>query len=429
MYGMGEDGQLGFEDILEEPDEEEAKEEEERVRLGGEEYDPYGDVEEISIRIPRKLAIQNGITHISAGSLTTVAINSIGQVYAWGCTHGHCLGVDPGPGFINSPRLLKNVDGLDYHNNHYISAYAGSSYTLLLSCQGNVFATGFFREMNGKEYKVCIQPGEAMTGHNNKFTKMDCFGGEVQQIHGGEQHAAVLKYDGSLYTWGICDTPGIGYLGREVIGHEFRDEETGLINTKVLKDNLTPKEVQWKGESLPILTMSCGMYHMLLITTQRKLYSVGLNKDGQLGLGDTTNRSEFEMVDTLKNYNMLHVGVGSYHSVCTDVDGRIFTFGRGDGGRLGLPELKDPSITGAYCIKPAQVLLPDQEIAVNLSCGDNNSLVTTDKGNLYLWGYDIEGDLGLPRKVKFDDHVFVKNVSAGSQHTVVLATATSVNDD
>ena len=135
-----------------------------------------------------------------------------------------------------------------------------------------------------------------MTGHNNKFTKMDCFGGEVQQIHGGEQHAAVLKYDGSLYTWGICDTPGIGYLGREVIGHEFRDEETGLINTKVLKDNLTPKEVQWKGESLPILTMSCGMYHMLLITTQRKLYSVGLNKDGQLGLGDTTNRSEFEMV-------------------------------------------------------------------------------------------------------------------------------------
>ena len=55
--------------------------------------------------------------------------------------------------------------------------------------------------------------------------------------------------------------------------------------------------------------------------------------------------------------------------------------------------------------------------------------MTTDKGNLYLWGYDIEGDLGLPRKVKFDDHVFVKNVSAGSQHTVVLATATSVDDD
>ena len=34
-----------------------------------------------------------------------------------------------------------------------------------------------------------------MIGPNNKFTKMDYLGDNVQEINGGEQYAMALKYD------------------------------------------------------------------------------------------------------------------------------------------------------------------------------------------------------------------------------------------
>ena len=122
---------------------------------------------------------------------------------------------------------------------------------------------------------------------------------------------------------------------------------------------------------------------------------------------------------------MLHADAGLYHSVCSDVDGRLFTFGRGDSGRLGLPQLKDhPNCAGIHCTSPAQIkLVADvEEIPTTISCGDNSTCVTTNKGNLYFWGYHIDNDVTLPKKVVFDDpNIFVKTVSAGSQHTAVIA--------
>jgi len=190
VFGMGEDKQLGFPDLIYEPPEEEEEESKKESNKNEEEVDPYANLEEISISIPRKLSIPDvSITHISAGSLHTLAITSRGQVYGWGCTHGFCLGVDVGPGFVNAPRLLKNEDGLDYENNHYIQAHAGSTFSLVLSCQGDIFSAGMFRDVNGGQYKLTrSENNEDFVGCNNKFAKMTSFlERNVRQISGGEQ--------------------------------------------------------------------------------------------------------------------------------------------------------------------------------------------------------------------------------------------------
>jgi len=422
VWGMGEDGQLGFPELLREP-----LPGEESDSDGDEEHDPYANVDEMSITVPSKLIIPKvNVSRISAGSLTTVAITAEGQVYGWGCTHGACLGVDEGPGFINAPRLLKNEDGLDYRNNHYIQAHAGTTYTLILSCQGNVFAAGHIRDGNSNKFKVAItNANEVLVGCSNKFTKMNyAFGeGNIQQISGGEQYAAALKFDGSLHTWGLQDSD-VGYLGRPV-NKDVRNDETGVINMAALKEHVTPKEVQWHDDKPQFISsFACGGNHMLAITRKRQMYSVGLNVDGQLGLGDNENRSKLTMIETFRSYRMLHADAGLYHSVCSDVDGRLFTFGRGDSGRLGLPQLKDPNCAGIHCTSPAQIkLVADvEEIPTTISCGDNNTWVSTNKGNLYFWGYHIDSDVTLPKKIVFDDpNIFVKTVSAGSQHTAVIA--------
>lgn len=119
---------------------------------------------------------------------------------------------------------------------------------------------------------------------------------------------------------------------------------------------------------------------------------------------------------------MLNAAAGLYHSACVDVGGSLFTFDRGDGGRLGIPELKDPNCVGMYCCVPAQVRLPnEEEKAQYLACGDNNSMVITDKGDLYQWGFSMDADITTPTKIDFESEVFVKDVSVGSQHAIVIA--------
>jgi len=56
------------------------------------------------------------------------------------------------------------------------------------------------------------------------------------------------------------------------------------------------RDVPEKLTKLPIeratyIKIACGSYHTLLIDDKNQLYSVGLNHCGQLGLGNTNNRS------------------------------------------------------------------------------------------------------------------------------------------
>ncbi|CAN0153976.1 unnamed protein product [Discosporangium mesarthrocarpum] len=65
------------------------------------------------------------------------------------------------------------------------------------------------------------------------------------------------------------------------------------------------------------------------------VYSWGRGEDGQLGLGDTNDQNHPVLVDALKSTGVVQVACGSGHTVVLSVDGEVYTWGRGDDGRLG----------------------------------------------------------------------------------------------
>lgn len=65
------------------------------------------------------------------------------------------------------------------------------------------------------------------------------------------------------------------------------------------------------------------------------VYSWGRGEDGQLGLGDTSDQHRPVPIDALQDKRIVQIACGSGHTVVLTEEGEVFTWGRGDDGRLG----------------------------------------------------------------------------------------------
>lgn len=88
-----------------------------------------------------------------------------------------------------------------------------------------------------------------------------------------------------------------------------------------------PGDMTFSPVEIPIKfkvsTFACGYWHTLLVTVDKEVYSVGDNKKGALGLGDTQNASTFTKIPDL--HNIEKVAAGSGFSLFIDSDGSLLS--------------------------------------------------------------------------------------------------------
>ena len=60
-----------------------------------------------------------------------------------------------------------------------------------------------------------------------------------------------------------------------------------------------------------------------------------LGEDGQIGIGDTSDQNEPCLVESLRDVSILKISCGSGHTVVLSTEGSVYSWGRGDDGRLG----------------------------------------------------------------------------------------------
>lgn len=65
------------------------------------------------------------------------------------------------------------------------------------------------------------------------------------------------------------------------------------------------------------------------------MWAFGKNKDGELGLGSTTNASSMVQVQGLKSAKS--IDSGQHHTVIVSKEGEVFACGSSLHGKLGLP--------------------------------------------------------------------------------------------
>ncbi|XP_061194504.1 RCC1 domain-containing protein 1-like [Saccostrea echinata] len=86
-----------------------------------------------------------------------------------------------------------------------------------------------------------------------------------------------------------------------------------------------------------VTAVSCGKEHTLLLTSSGTVYSFGGGSRGQLGLGHIENREEPCILEDLAGVKISHVEAGGWHSLAVSELGDLYVWGWNESGQLGLP--------------------------------------------------------------------------------------------
>ncbi|XP_045327677.1 X-linked retinitis pigmentosa GTPase regulator isoform X4 [Leopardus geoffroyi] len=166
---------------------------------------------------------------------------------------------------------------------------------------------------------------------------------------------------------------------------------------------------------------ACGRNHTLVSTEGGKVYAAGGNNEGQLGLGDTEERNTFHLISFFTSqYKIKQLSAGSNTSAALTEDGELFMWGDNSEGQIGLKDVTN------VCV-PQQVTV-GKPISW-ISCGYYHSAFVTTEGELYTFGEPESGKLGLPNQLLCNHRMpqpvpgipeKVVQVACGGGHTVVL---------
>jgi alpha-tubulin suppressor-like RCC1 family protein len=81
----------------------------------------------------------------------------------------------------------------------------------------------------------------------------------------------------------------------------------------------------------PIIQVSAGNTHSLIVTQNGKIYTVGAGDQGQLGTGTASSHSNFVAVSIVGDYNgvspVVNAFAGYLHSIFMTADGKVYSTG------------------------------------------------------------------------------------------------------
>ena len=283
---------------------------------------------------------------ITAGSMHFAVIKRDGSVWTWGINDDGQLG----DGTWSGSLIPTQVIGLS--NIVAVAAPESSSYNLALDTSGTVWSWG----MGGHG-----ELGRADGRYEDENLAAPVTGlSNIVAIASGWRHAAALKSDGSVWTWG--NNWG-GQLGDgTTVERDYAAPVPGLANA---------------------IAIASGGAHNLVLCADGTLWAWGYNWDGQLGIGNADNQLRPVQVTALTN--AMALGGGYEHSLALLSDGSVMAWGGNNYGQLG---------NGTYDDSLTPATIPGMSNIVAIANGDYHSMALDSHGTLFLWGKGSYGQLG-----------------------------------
>lgn len=179
-------------------------------------------------------------------------------------------------------------------------------------------------------------------------------------------------------------------------------------------------------------TVVCGAQHTVGISKEGHVWSWGQNDCGQLGHGDCQPLMQPSMIRYFAQPSpfmnspvvISAAACGHTHTLLLTSQGQVFSFGVNSHGQLGMGIEQH-----AECrVTPGQVMaLSDVPMSL-IACGDNYSMARSLTGALFSWGNNQYGQLGIgnqhsqpsPVQVSELKAKRVSKVACGSSHSVVV---------
>ncbi|CAN6444906.1 unnamed protein product [Victoria cruziana] len=251
---------------------------------------PLGHGGEVRHWIPKRVCgplegIQ--ITVVSCGTWHTALITSTGQLYTFGDGTFGVLGHGDRAS-VPFPREVESLKGLK---------------TIAIAC--GVWHTAAVVEVIVTQSTVTISSGKLFTwgdgdknrlGHGDKeiWTVPTC----VPSLIDYNFHKVACGHN---LTVGLTTSGHVFTMGSAVYGQLGNPKSDGKVPTLV-EDKLANESIQ---------DISCGAYHVAVLTSRNEVYTWGKGANGRLGHGDIEDCKTPRLIEALKDRHAKHISCGS----------------------------------------------------------------------------------------------------------------------
>lgn len=348
------------------------------------------------------------IIQVSAGNVSSFAIDSEGQVYSWGNNNWSQLGVGEDTGSYYDSPLAVDTSGV-LKDKKIVKMSSGDYHSLAIDKEGQIYSWG---------NNSFGQLGNNLTKKSGSPVKVDTSGvlkdKKIVEVSAKSSYSLALDSEGQVYSWG---DNGYGQLGNN-----------SNVNSRV------PVKVDNSGglKDKKIVQLSAGYNHSLVVDTEGQVYGWGNNRFGKLGNGLTSSSRIPVKVDTsdvLKNKKIIQVSGGYSQSLALDSEGHVYSWGYNFHGQLGNNSNVNSSLPVGV---DTSSVLKDKKI-IQIDTGYNNSMAVSSDGQVYAWGFNERGQLGsgsvegayIRTPVKVDTSGVLKNkavvqIDSGTHHVVAV---------
>ena len=128
---------------------------------------------------------------------------------------------------------------------------------------------------------------------------------------------------------------------------------------------------------------------------------------GRLGHTDGADVFLPRSILPLAQYSVASVSCGDAHTLAVLSDGKVLAFGRNQNGQLGNGSLNDS-------LGPLAVQGLGDEQVVGAACGAEHSVVVTQRGRVYAFGWGRYGNLGIGTDVDECASLYTSFLATGS---------------
>ena len=193
-------------------------------------------------------------------------------------------------------------------------------------------------------------------------------------------------------------------------------------NVKPIND--LPDMRVWPGVRQTV----CGFFHNIALKDDWTVWAWGYNGAGQLGDGTDTPHN---LPIQVKGPNglgwltdIIAVAAGNQHSVALTGDGHVLTWGGNSFGQLGNASFES-SYAPIYALDDEDMPLAD---VIAIASGTNHVLVLTEENELWAWGKNENGQLANNNPTSFNRPIRITGlpsnrivqIVAGDAHSMVL---------
>ncbi|KAG7189944.1 hypothetical protein KM043_006105 [Ampulex compressa] len=150
---------------------------------------------------------------------------------------------------------------------------------------------------------------------------------------------------------------------------------------------------------IKFVDIACGFDHTVMLAENGNVFSMGIGTRGQLGHDDLEDQDDPRLVEALAGIKVVQISAGGWHSAVVTDQGDLYTWGWNTCGELGVNE-KGTKVIGA----PALIDFKDQTggnvdvRAKKVQCGNNFTVCMMEDGSFWGAGSNKYGQLGQPRR-------------------------------